>query len=229
MDTYIENLAIEFFKEKNEAYAKAQSAYMKNLFPYVGMKSDVRKRISTVYIKENGKPDFSEMFEAIKKLWQKPERDFQYFGMELMTKYLKKYQENTLEIIEFMITQKSWWDTVDLIAAKFAGQYFKLFPEKTLEVTEKWLNSGNIWLQRSALLFQLSYKKNTNAELMFRYILKLKDSKEFFIRKAIGWILREYSKTNPKVVVDFVKSNTLSGLSEREALKWLKNKNLITE
>jgi 3-methyladenine DNA glycosylase AlkD len=229
MDTYIENLANEFFKEKNEAYAKAQSSYMKNLFPFFGIKSPKRQEISRNFLKEYSKIEITEIHELIKLLWQKPQREFQYFGIEILSKHLKNFNEKTLEIIEYTITEKSWWDTVDLIAAKFAGQYFKLFPEKTHEITEKWINSDNIWLQRSALLFQLGYKKNTNTELMFRYILKLKDSNEFFIRKAIGWLLREYSKTNPKVVVDFVKSNTLSGLSEREAFKWLKNKNLITE
>ncbi|ROL62196.1 DNA alkylation repair protein, partial [Bacteroidetes/Chlorobi group bacterium ChocPot_Mid] len=86
-------------------------------------------------------------------------------------------------------------------------------------VTEKWMKSGNMWLQRSALLFQLKYKKNTDEGLLYNYIERLADHKDFFIRKAIGWTLREYSKTNPKSVEKFIKSHTLSPLSVKEGMK----------
>ena len=132
--------------------------------------------------------------------------------------------ENPIEFIEFMIVNKPWWDTVDWVASHHAGTYFKMFPHLIREKTGAWMNSENIWLQRSALLFQLKYKRHTDEKLLFDYILKLKDSKEFFIRKAIGWALREYSKTAPESVVHFVETTELSGLSRREALKWLKRK-----
>jgi len=88
----------------------------------------------------------------------------------------------------------------------------------------KWLASGNMWLQRTALLFQLKYKTGTDVELMFQIIRQLAESKEFFIRKAIGWALREYSKTNPAAVMNFVESHPLSNLSKREALKVIARK-----
>ncbi len=86
------------------------------------------------------------------------------------------------------------------------------------------MDSGNMWLQRTALLFQLKYKKATDTKLLTDYILKLQGSKEFFINKAIGWILREYSKTESDWVIEFVKKHQLAPLSHKEALKWLNRK-----
>ena len=223
MENYINKLELEYKKFQNTEYALSQSAYMRNMFAYFGLKSEKRREISKTFLKENGKPKQENLLELIKLLWQKPQRDFQYFALDLLEKQATKFREEDLQVIEYMIIEKSWWDTVDLIAAKLAGKYFKKFPEKTIPTTHKWMASGNIWLQRSALLFQLKYKKNTDTALLFSYITALKDSKEFFIRKAIGWILREYSKTNAQQVIDFVNQTKLSVLSEKEALKWLNN------
>ncbi len=129
-----------------------------------------------------------------------------------------------IRLIEFMVTHKSWWDTIDYIAAWHAGKYFQNYPKEILPVTERWMKSSNFWLQRSALLFQLKYKSNTNFDLLTNYILRLKGEKEFFIRKAIGWVLREYSKTDSEKIKGFVASNDISNLSKTEALKWLKRR-----
>ena len=102
------------------------------------------------------------------------------------------------------------------------GSYFKKFPEQRAESVQKWLDSGNIWLQRCALLFQLKYKEEIDAKLLSHVIQSLLGSKEFFINKAIGWVLREYSRTNPTWVVSFVEVHTLHNLSKREALRLLK-------
>lgn len=122
-------------------------------------------------------------------------------------------------MMEFCLTHKSWWDSVDHIASEWLGSYFKQFPEKIAAVTGKWNRSDNIWLQRSSIMFQKSYKKDTDTVLLASYILHCKDSDEFFIRKAIGWALREYSKTDPGWVKKFVQQQALSPLSKREALK----------
>lgn len=120
-----------------------------------------------------------------------------------------------------MVTHKSWWDTVDYISIKLMGAYFKKFPEQRELYVKKWLASENIWLQRSALLFQLKYKENLDTTILSNAINYLVGSKEFFINKAIGWVLREYSRTNPKWVVDFVEKTNLNSLSRREALSLL--------
>jgi 3-methyladenine DNA glycosylase AlkD len=113
------------------------------------------------------------------------------------------------------------------LAGWIIGLYFLLFPGNIKIFTGRWVDSDNIWLQRTALLFQLKYKKDMDFELLSKYILKLKYSKEFFIQKAIGWILREYSKFFPETVVSFVKSNQLAPLSSREALRIVKKKGII--
>ena len=101
---------------------------------------------------------------------------------------------------------------------------FTNYPELIVPFTEKWMTSGNMWLQRTAILFQLKYKSQTDTELLFKYIIALDGSKEFFINKAIGWALREYSKTNPDIVIKFVTGHKLAPLSKREALKVINKK-----
>ena len=102
------------------------------------------------------------------------------------------------------------------------GAYFITYTGQKDEYVRKWLKSNNIWLQRSALLFQLKYKKDLNTELLNSTIKSLLDSKEFFINKAIGWVLREYSRTNPKWVIEFVSKTDLNTLSKKEALRLIK-------
>jgi 3-methyladenine DNA glycosylase AlkD len=160
----------------------------------------------------------------IKELWKKPEREYQYFAQELAFKYI--YQPNTEDIdwYEYMVVRKSWWDTVDFIANKLMGKYFKAFPDQRKVYVQKWLDSDNIWLQRSALLFQLKYKKDLDRDLLAFTIKTLLPTKEFFINKAIGWVLREYSRTNPNWVLEFVNKTPLNPLSRREALKLINGK-----
>ena len=133
----------------------------------------------------------------------------------------KKAGHDAIHLYERLITDESWWDTIDLIAPSLVGYHLQQYPEERMQYINKWISSGNIWLQRSCILFQLKYKLDVDTRLLSSIILELKDSREFFIRKAIGWMLREYSKSDPGFVVRFVQNNELSGLSHREALKWL--------
>ena len=126
------------------------------------------------------------------------------------------------KLYEELITTKSWWDTVDGLAANQVGEHFQRYPELRGKCTKRWMASGNIWLQRTCLIFQLRYKKQTDFELMKSFIIPLAGSKEFFIRKAIGWALRQYSKFEPARVIDFVESQPMSHLSKKEALKLIK-------
>jgi len=143
--------------------------------------------------------------------------------MEFLNKSAKKADEKIIELYVYTITHKSWWDTVDFITSNLVGTYLKRFPEQRKTLTSQWMKSENMWLQRTCLLFQLKYKSETNTEILHQFISQLSGSNAFFIRKAIGWILREYSKTNPDFVINYVEKYPLSGLSKREALKWLKN------
>lgn len=158
---------------------------------------------------------------VVKTLWQKPEREYQYAAQELAAKYLRHSDKRDIDLFEWMITTKSWWDTVDFIASTIVGNYFKHFPDQLPEKNEDWLHSGDIWLQRTTLIFQLKYKEKVDEQLLVDNIRRLNGTNEFFINKAIGWALREYGKVNPEWVSDFTNQNNLSNLSRREALKRL--------
>jgi 3-methyladenine DNA glycosylase AlkD len=191
--------------------------YMRNQYDFFGIKAPERKSILNAFITENGYP--KDLPATVKAWWAEPEREFQLCAMELMERRKRQAIQNWVDTYKWMITQKSWWDTVDFIATKQVGYHFQRFPEIQNEYINAWMDSENIWLQRTCLLFQLKYKTQTNWELLQQLINELKDSREFFIRKAIGWALREYSKTYPDRVANFVSATALSGLSEREALK----------
>ena len=219
MTTFINTLEIELEKNSNPRIALEQKAYMRNQFAYYGIKATERREIQKPFFIKEFLPKKDKLDQIVIALWEKPQRDYQYFSQELAFKYVKQLAEKDIELYEYMVTHKSWWDTVDFIAAKLIGEYFKNFPEQRDAYVKKWINSNNIWLQRSALLFQLKYKENLDTALLSSIINSLLGSKEFFINKAIGWILREYSKTNPTWVKDFAKKTALSSLSKKEALR----------
>lgn len=216
---YTENLSAYFIAHARPELAPAMEKYMKNRFRFLGIKSPDRKALLRNFISENGILDAKHFEDIIRTLWTMPEREFHYAGMELATK--KSFLKNSarIELIEWMIIHESWWDTVDFIASNLAGVWFQYYPEKIPCVTEKWMSSENLWLKRSCLLFQLKYRSKTDIDLLTGFIAQLKDEKDFFIRKAIGWALRELSKTSPEKVMIILNSIPLSNLSRTEALK----------
>lgn len=218
MNNYLNPLVNKFKENKNASTATGQKKYMKNKFEFLGLKTPLRKEILKEHLKTYGKPAKSDMNDYVKTLWNLTEREFQYTAVNLYEKVAKQFTEDDIQIIEYMIEHKSWWDSVDIII-RLNKIYFQKFPELIPVHTERWINSDNFWFQRSALLFQLNFREKIDKELMFRYILKVKDSKEFFIQKAIGWVLRQYSKFNPEDVIEFVGKTELAPLSRREALK----------
>lgn len=120
-------------------------------------------------MKANGVPA-AEQFEAvIKELWDLPEREFQYMALVLLEKHVNKAEANHIELLEYVAVHKSWWDSIDMIAAHLMGAHFKRFPEQIEPITQRWMKSGNIWLQRCALLFQLKYKQTTDTERLYSY------------------------------------------------------------
>ena len=222
MIEFINTLEIEFEKHKNAKIALEQKAYMRHQFQFYGLKATVRREIQKPFFIKEYLPQKSEIEHIIKTLWEKPQREYQHFAQELAFKYVKQLELKDINLFEFMVTNKSWWDTVDFIANKLMGEYFKTFPNQKEKYVTKWLKSDNIWLQRSALLFQLKYKNKIDTVLLSSTINSLLNSKEFFINKAIGWVLREYSRTNPNWVIEFVNNTELSTLSKKEALRLLK-------
>ena len=219
MNDYVHKVVSDFRKQAYPDIALYMKAYMKNKFEFLGIKSPDRRTISKSALSKDFLPAVEQIWPSIYTFWDLPEREFQYFAMELIAKYKKSVNKDWIKNYENLIISKSWWDTVDFIAATLVGHYFKVFPDMIKTVTGAWMQSGSIWLQRTCLIFQLKYKDEVDTELLTSFIKELCVSKEFFIAKAIGWSLREYSKRNPSWVLDFVQKNTLQPLSKREALK----------
>ena len=218
---YIKKIADKFKQNANAENAVPMKAYMKNRFEYFGIKSPRRKIILKDFFAENGLPEFEDLEPIVDKCFNLPEREFQYFAIELCGKFKKHWQEETLSMFEKMAVTKSWWDSVDYIKSVCLKDYFLRFPDKRYEITQCWIDSENIWLQRLSVIFQLGYKDKTDVELLKRNILQLNESDEFFVRKAIGWALRDYARTDAEFVKKFVAENDLKPLSKREALKHL--------
>lgn len=207
--------------ERDETRAEEMSRYMKNLFPFMGIPSPDRKKIFRKHLAQYGLPLYKDLFPIIKSAYTRPEREYHYFAIDLAGKFANKADDTFVPLLEFLITKNSWWDSVDSVASNCTRDFFKRNTHLQIPVTRKWMNSDNIWLQRASVLFQLNYKNNTNEKLLYEYILELKESPEFFIQKAIGWALREYSKSNPQSVKQFLANNDLAKLSVREASKYI--------
>jgi 3-methyladenine DNA glycosylase AlkD len=216
---YLTLLTHAYTSAANPVNALAMKQYMRNQFEYIGIKTPDRRNINKALKAQHGLPAATEMPALIKALWAKPEREYQYAAIDLMQQLHKEWTADDIHLIEYMITHKSWWDSVDGVVSCLAGPWLKKFATAQPAVTNRWSNSDHMWLQRAAIIFQNAYKQHTNEQLLYTYIQQHAHSKEFFIQKAVGWALREYSKTNPEAVRQFVNHHTLAPLSSREALK----------
>ena len=221
MSDFSKKLILKLVENADSENVFFMEKYMKNQFRFLGIKQDTRRKIFNNFIKEYGLPDKAHFETLIKELFGNDFRESQYCGMELMKKMKKYWDVKSIDLIEYLILEKSWWDTVDFISVHLAGAYFQMFPKEIPLRIERWMNSGNRWLQRAAILYQLKYKEQTQVSLLLKCVSDLASSKEFFIRKACGWALRELSKTNPQVVKEFILSHNLSGLTRREASKYI--------
>lgn len=201
--------------------AEPMKAYLRNQFEFLGIKSPERTQLLREFWKQNEVPKGEELLLTAAQLWELPEREYHYAAMALLEKYKKHAEPAYIDMLEGMVTTNSWWDTVDFLAPHLIGYHFSKYPALIPVYTERWVHSDNLWLRRSAILYQLKYKQSTDTDRLFHFIRILKDDNDFFIRKAIGWSLREYAKTDPTVVQQFVAETALSPLSRKEAMKHL--------
>jgi 3-methyladenine DNA glycosylase AlkD len=210
-----------FEKNADPSQAAPMKKYMRGQFEYLGIKTPQNKTLRKEFISKYGLPPIEDLDAILRDLWALPEREFQYVGLGLLDKLEKKLPAKFIKPIEYLIVTKPWWDTVDAIASHTVGTHFRRFPEVRENYLSKWRASGNIWLWRTTILFQLNYKKETDFELLCEIINENLESKEFFINKAIGWSLRQYARIDPNAVKKFIQTTPLHALSKREALKHL--------
>ena len=219
---YVE-LVVELYSEKGDPLtAEGQSRYMRDRFPFYGLKAPEWMAIIKDVFKVHGLYEGDELHQFVRLCFEEECREMHYTGLQMLEKKIKKQPEDAIIFLEELALKNSWWDTVDWIN-KLVGIHLKRYPDLQIATAERWIESDSRWLQRLAMIHQLMYKELTDWDLMQRVILRRADSDEFFVQKAAGWALRQYSKTNGRAVIIFVRKNSdrLASLSSREALKWL--------
>lgn len=220
-EDYVKPLIRLMQSRANGDQSEAMAAYMRDQFPFLGIKSPERRALLKQFFAERGLPPVEAVEDITWQLWQRPEREHQYVAIGILEKLRRKLAPESVELFERLVVTKSWWDTVDGLASNIVGFHFQRFPELQEPWIDRWRAAENFWLRRITLLFQLKYKSNTDVPLLFALIEENRNSDEFFIQKAIGWALREYSKTDAAAVKQFIAQTDLAPLSVREGLKWL--------
>lgn len=217
---FYNKICVEIQLAGDDETSKHMAAYMRDQFSFIGVKTKKRREITAPYFKDDKGEDIDWNF--VNLCWKNPYREFQYIALDYLE--LKKEQLNMEHMgkLKEMAKIKSWWDTIDgidgiigyIVKGDIEGEAMML----------KWSKDEDFWIRRLAIDHQLKYKKDTNTKLLEAIILNNTGSDEFFINKAIGWSLREYSKTNPGWVKDFIETNKdkLNPLSIREGSKYLK-------
>jgi len=217
-----------FMKCANAETAAGSKKYLRNQFDFFGLTATKRRDIQKVFFASmkdlNIQPTQEEIKKAIEVMWEQPQREYQYFAMEFGEKFLDfNDNDGVLDSAEMMLTSKSWWDTVDFISTKIVGKAVFANREVLVKRMQIWIEAESFWLRRSAILHQLNYKEHTDEKLLFDFCLKQAHEGEFFIRKAIGWALRQHARLYPKNIRKFVQENKdkLSTLSFQQAMKHL--------
>jgi len=217
-----ENLTTDLREAANPERAPDMVRYMKDQFGFLGITSPERKALEKPLLRVAKDAEIDEILEVADRCWDEDAREFQYVGCVLLRAQSKKLTPPDLERLRHFISTKSWWDTVDALAAHPLGTIVANFPELGA-VMDEWIDDADMWVARAAILHQLGYKHDVDQDRLFGHALKRCGDTEFFIRKSLGWALRSYARVAPDEVRAFVTKNEgrLSGLTRREAMKHL--------
>ncbi|MGV3278702.1 DNA alkylation repair protein [Rickettsiales bacterium LUAb2] len=216
------NTALIALEDHDKAVSMA--AYMKHKFSFLGIQSASRKEaVRSIIAKDCANLSTDELINLANLLWNMEEREFHYVSIDILLKYYKKLNLLNIEQLLSLVVKKSWWDSVDNLAAvinKILKQHV-LKDNTAQQIMDQCIVSENFWLRRIAIIHQLGWRQSLDQDRLFRYCLLTANENEFFIKKAIGWALRDYAKYNPKMVYEFVDANQLilAKLSYKEATK----------
>lgn len=199
--------------------ARAMKAYMRGRFEFLGVKTPARRKAAKAFFKKHGGADIDWRF--VRQAWEHPFREMQYAALDYLETRKNLLRPGDLPQLKKLAQTKSWWDTIDFLD-RLAGGIIAGFPE-TRPVILQWSRDADIWLRRLAIDHQLLRKDQTDQHLLEQILVNNLNQTEFFINKAIGWALRDYSKTNPEWVKNFIRQHhgKMAPLSIREASKYL--------
>ena len=214
------DLITDLEENSNELLAESMSKYMQDKFRFLGVRGATRTEIYKKYFPDARKTKTID-WDFVESCWNKEEREFQYvvvYYLKAMQKFLKR---EDISRLKYLIVTKSWWDTVDLLAKVVGSLVIRI--EGYDQIMLEWSKDSNIWLKRVAILYQLSLKEKVDKQVLDRILVNNLGDNEFFINKAVGWALRDYSKFNPEWVREFIEKNKngMANLSIREASKYL--------
>lgn len=219
-DTVLERLTTVYGAAADPGRAAAMRAYMKDVAPFLGLPTPDRRALSRTVLAGAPRPGEDDCTAIALRCWALPQREYHYFAVDYLRRYAGRLSSAFLPTARRLVATTSWWDTVDLLAAHVVGALVAADPRLAADM-DAWIVDEDLWVARTALLHQLTYKDRTDAERLFAYCLRQSGHPDFFVRKAIGWSLREYAKTDPEAVRAFLarERGRFAPLSVREALK----------
>ena len=214
------DLITDLEENRNELLAESMSKYMQDKFRFLGVRGATRTEIYKKYFPDARKTKTID-WDFVENCWNKEEREFQQlvvYYLKAMQKFLKR---EDISRLKYLIVTKSWWDTVDLLAKVIGSLIIRI--KGYDQIMLEWSKDSNIWLRRVAILYQLSLKDKVDKQVLDEILVNNLGDSEFFINKAVGWALRDYSKYNPEWVREFIKKNkeNMANLSIREASKYI--------
>ncbi|GAA2528021.1 MULTISPECIES: DNA alkylation repair protein [Streptomyces] len=219
-DAVLERLTAAYGAAADPERAVAMRAYMKDVAPFLGLTTPVRRALSRTVLNGLPRPGEADCAAVALRCWALPEREYQYFAVDYLRRHVRHCSSGFLPVARHLVTTAPWWDTVDLLAAHVVGALVAADPRLTADMDD-WSGEDDRWLVRTALLHQLRFKERTDTGRLFDYCRRQSGHQDFFVRKAIGWCLREYAKTDPDAVRAFLarERGRFAPLSVREALK----------
>nr|WP_315476018.1 DNA alkylation repair protein [uncultured Undibacterium sp.] len=221
VETYYHRIQTTFIAQANRENASAMRSYMRDQFDFLGIKTPLRRAL----IKDLGKVDFdlTDLEQLVRALWLLPEREYQHAAIDLLTTHKRKLGLSQLGLLLSLAQEKSWWDSVDGLASVTNDILFASRAQDSQLQMDKAVMHPNMWVRRIAMIHQLGWRLETDQARLFNYAQELAHEEDFFIRKAIGWALRDYARWKPEAVREFVDAHraNLSNLTVREALKHL--------
>ena len=214
------DLLVELEVAKDSKKAGPMEAYMRHQFSFLGVAAPERNKLYKKYFPKAKKTKIID-WDFVDTCWEKESREYQYVAANYLKAMQSYLTESDLPKLEHLVVTKSWWDTVDLLAKVVGSLVIRI--EGYDQIMLEWSKDSNIWLRRVAILYQLSLKDKVDKQVLDEILVNNLGDSEFFINKAIGWALRDYSKYNPEWVREFIKKNkeNMANLSIREASKYI--------